>query len=62
MTAWFVDLAYWFGMDQLPVVLFPYGDVFRTIVWPALGLFLPFIVIAGLALWAVAQVFGTSRR
>lgn len=61
MSAWFDSLASWYAQGEIPVVLFPYGDVFRSIVWPALGLYLPFVVVTAVALWAVSLVFGARR-
>lgn len=61
MTAWFDSLASWYSQGQMPVVLFSFADVFRSIVWPALALYLPFVVVTAVALWAVSLVFGTRR-
>ena len=58
MSVWFDSLAYWYSEGQMPVVMFPFADVFRNIIWPALALYLPFIAIGALALWGVRLVFG----
>jgi hypothetical protein len=58
VTGWCDGLAGWYASGVLPVYLFPYGDCFRYIIWPALRLYLPFMAVAALALWGVRLVFG----
>jgi hypothetical protein len=61
VAGWFAALAGYADAGTMSVVTFPFGEVFRMIVWPCLGLFLPFVMIAGVALWGVNLVFGKGR-